>query len=210
VPFVTSWLNLFTKLRQGRRRSSEPTTNRTAGNRIPVVRRPVDDLTSKRISRPPRPMIGAGDGSFWSFDGMRPSLRQRFFAGNAVLWLAAVAGALCVGWRLIPATQPSSVGVLRTALLICVGGVLGLFLAVFPGMFVLGPLMNVVARINGSPFQVGDEVMILCGKHSGRVARIYELWNQRGQVRLELGEADRNAVTDVYSETQVSRQRAVK
>jgi hypothetical protein len=42
------------------------------------------------------------------------------------------------------------------------------------------------------------------------VARIYELWKERGQVRVELGEAERNDVTDVYSETQVCRQRAVE
>ena len=84
-----------------------------------------------------------------------------------------------------------------------------MFLAVFPGMFVLGPIMHGFARVNGSPFRVGDDVMILCGKHAGQRAKIYELWKERAQVRVELGEAERNAVTDVYSETQVCRQRLV-
>jgi hypothetical protein len=161
-------------------------------------------LRSSVARAPPRPLNGT------TFDEMRPTLRQRFFASNAIFWLAALAGALVVAWQLIPATQPSLASVFWTSLLVCAGGVLGIFLAVFPGMFVLGPLMHGVARINGSPFEVGDEVMILSGKHAGQIAKIYELWKERGQVRVELGEAERNAVTDVYSETQVCRQRLVE
>ena len=144
------------------------------------------------------------------FDGMRPSLRQRFFASNAILWPAAAAGALGVAWHLVPAAQVSLVSILTTTLLICVGGVLGLCLAVFPGMFVFGPLMHAVSRVNGSPFRVGDEVMIVCGKHAGRVARVYALWEERRHVRVDLGEQERKAVTDVYSETQVCRRRRVE
>jgi hypothetical protein len=141
---------------------------------------------------------------------MRPTLRQRFFASGAILWLAAFAGAIGVAFLLIPATQLTVFGVLSTAFLICVGGVLGFFLALCPGVIVLGPLMLAIRRINGAPFDVGDQVMILSGKHAGRVVRVYQLWEERAQVRVELGDAERKAVTDVYSETQVCRCRPVE
>lgn len=69
----------------------------------------------------------------------------------------------------------------------------------------LGPL---AARAQGWPFQVGDEVCILSGKHLNTITRIYGIWDARGQVRVELGEEARNATEDVFCAVAVCRTKA--
>lgn len=74
------------------------------------------------------------------------------------------------------------------------------------GVFVLwrfaGPL---AARFQGWPFQLGDEVCILSGEHANTTALIYEIWEERGEVRLELGELAKAQVEDVISIVAVCR-----
>ena len=67
---------------------------------------------------------------------------------------------------------------------------------------ILGPI---AARIQGWPFKVGDEVFILSGKEINRVARIYEIWHERGQVRVDLGAEAKNSVEDVFCAVAVCR-----
>lgn len=43
------------------------------------------------------------------------------------------------------------------------------------------------ARLQGWPFAVGDRVWILTGKHKNTIAVVYEVWIERGQVRVEWG-----------------------
>lgn len=76
---------------------------------------------------------------------------------------------------------------------------------IFGMAFIWGILGRLAARVQGWPFRVGDEVCILSGKHIHTVARVYEIWEERGQVRLDLGEEAKNAVDDVFCAVAVCR-----
>jgi hypothetical protein len=63
-----------------------------------------------------------------------------------------------------------------------------------------------VGRIfNGYFLRKDDWVRILVGPYRGRVFRVYEVWAQRGQVRVEIDEQSRKEVTDVFSEAEICR-----
>ena len=83
-------------------------------------------------------------------------------------------------------------------------GLIGLIIGV---TVIWGNLSRIAARIQGWPFKVGDEVVILTGKHKHTVAKIYEIWKERGQVRLDLGEDLKKAVEDVFCGVEVCRDR---
>jgi hypothetical protein len=136
---------------------------------------------------------------------MRLTLRQRFFAYSGPFWLAASAGAAVVAWMVFPLLRTSLTGFALSLPLIAIGAALGALLALFPGCFVIGPLMRWAAERNGAPFSVGDDVLILRGQHRGKVLRVYEVWRERGQVRVELGKTERAAVTDVFWDLWVCR-----
>ena len=76
---------------------------------------------------------------------------------------------------------------------------------VFGMAFIWMILGHQAAKIQGWPFQVGDEVCILSGKHINTITRIYEVWDSRGQVRLDLGEEAGSAVEDVFCAVAVCR-----
>ncbi|MGI5868874.1 MAG: hypothetical protein ACOX9C_05470 [Kiritimatiellia bacterium] len=63
------------------------------------------------------------------------------------------------------------------------------------------------ARIQGWPFRVGDEVVILTGPHKDATTTIYEIWEERGQVRVDLGEELKEEVKDVFCAVEVCRKR---
>jgi hypothetical protein len=140
---------------------------------------------------------------------MRPSFIQRFFARNVPEHLLLVSGSVgmmfwagSVAWA---GVRPSFLSIAWFLFLLLVAALLGFMLAGFPGMLFLGVLLDWRARRNGAPYSVGDHVMILVGPHEGRVARVYDVWAERGQVRAELGEQERREVTDVYQDVQVCR-----
>jgi hypothetical protein len=66
---------------------------------------------------------------------------------------------------------------------------------------------HVAARLQGWPFAVGDRVWILSGKHKGTLTTVYEVWAERGQVRVDLGSEAKGKVTDVYCAVAVCRAR---
>ena len=66
-------------------------------------------------------------------------------------------------------------------------------------------LGGIAARIQGWPFEKGDEVVILTGQNRGRVTKIYEVWEPRGQVRLELGGEAKESFADVYCAVAITR-----
>jgi hypothetical protein len=72
-------------------------------------------------------------------------------------------------------------------------------------VFIWMILGGIAARIQGWPFAKGDEVVILSGKNRGRVVTVYEVWEPRGQVRLDLGDEAKENVTDVYCAVAVTR-----
>lgn len=52
---------------------------------------------------------------------------------------------------------------------------------------------------NGAPFREGDVVRILRGPHKQKVVPIYDVWIERDQVRVNLGEKEKNEMSDVFS-----------
>jgi hypothetical protein len=69
------------------------------------------------------------------------------------------------------------------------------------------PLFHIASWVNGAPFRSGDSVYILVGLQRGRLTRVYDVWTERGQVRVELDEKSKNDVTDVFSWNEVCRQK---
>jgi hypothetical protein len=61
------------------------------------------------------------------------------------------------------------------------------------------PFYRLALRRHGAPFQEGDVAQVLRGNHKGEVLRVYDVWTERDQVRLELGEEEKGEVTDVFS-----------
>lgn len=86
-------------------------------------------------------------------------------------------------------------------------GLIGLILGC---IFIWGVLARFAARIQGWPFKVGDEVVILTGRHKNTVTRIYEIWDERGQVRVDLGEELKISVKDVFCGVEVCRSRMLR
>ena len=140
---------------------------------------------------------------------MKPEPLQLFFAHDWLLvaWVFgfgiafALLGVDVFGW---PRPLLSWLTVTWTSG-ICAFAVTGVLFGYISAMVVLGPLYEVRARVNGAPFRVGDEVQILIGEHRGTVAKVYEVWAERRQVRAELGELARKDVRDVFGETSVMR-----
>lgn len=82
-----------------------------------------------------------------------------------------------------------------------IGWVLGI-------IFLWGMLLgHVAARLQGWPFAVGDRVWILSGKYKDTITTVYEVWTERGQVRVELGPEIKARVDDVYCAVAVCRAR---
>jgi hypothetical protein len=87
--------------------------------------------------------------------------------------------------------------------------------AAIPLGFVLGAIFSpfvcmIGEMVNGAPFEPGDTVRILLGRHKDGVARVYEVWYERHQVRMELGPQEQHRVTDVFSWNEVCREKATQ
>lgn len=140
---------------------------------------------------------------------MQPTRLQRLIADH---WLQRAYFTLCSAGAivytaniLLPITTLSFAGIAWWVLLIPVAGALGFMLAIFPGVLVLGPFMHWASHRNGAPFQIGDQVMLLKRRYCGKVVTVYDVWESRGELRVTLGDAEREAVTDVFGYTQVCR-----
>lgn len=82
-------------------------------------------------------------------------------------------------------------------------GLIGLILGT---VFIWGAfLARIAAWLQGWPFKVGDDVIILSGKHKNTQAKVYEIWAERGQVRVDLGDDLKKAVEDVFCAVAVCR-----
>jgi hypothetical protein len=77
------------------------------------------------------------------------------------------------------------------------------------GVFMIWPVAGRVAgALQGAPFHVGDPVWVLVGKYKDTLTRVYEVWDERGQVRVELGAKEREDVTDVFCIVAICRDRS--
>jgi hypothetical protein len=73
-------------------------------------------------------------------------------------------------------------------------------------VFVLWPFAGrLVGRFNGAPFEVGEVVCILVGSNRDRTVRVYAVWSERGQVRVELGDTEKATITDVFGYWEICR-----
>jgi hypothetical protein len=141
---------------------------------------------------------------------MKPTRAQYFFASSWPLriWFGGISltTAGWIAWKCATFLDPLADwrDFAKFALYTGVGMLLGFFLAVFPGWFVLGPLYYDRELKNGGPFQVGDTVMILTGPHRGRIARVYSTW-QGDNVRVEIGEEAARGFADIFSPLQLMR-----
>jgi hypothetical protein len=85
------------------------------------------------------------------------------------------------------------------------------FIAIGGAAFLAGALslwpiaFTLVNRFNGAPFEVGDVVCILVGPNRDRTVRVYSVWSERGQVRVELGETEKATFKDVFGYVEVCR-----
>ena len=139
---------------------------------------------------------------------MKPALHNYFLAhtpiysaaigivGTIGMFLKALhdGGALIGDWHVIGWIVLASIPIAA------IGYIIGM-------IFIWMMLGGVAARIQGWPFKVGEELVILAGKEKGRMAKVYDVWEPRGQVRLELGDAAKDSFKDVYCAVAVTRAR---
>jgi hypothetical protein len=85
--------------------------------------------------------------------------------------------------------------------------VLAFFVSLPSAWMVLGPLYYFCSMLNGAPYHTCDHVRILVGPFRDRVGQIYAVWEERGQVRGDLG-LEMKDVRDVFAFTQVCRESA--
>lgn len=144
---------------------------------------------------------------------MTPSQVQYFFARRWLsnVWLIALP-LLCTiiavrlaGASIATVTQWSSI--LWLVGIVFLASLLGWFSALLLGWFIFGPIYYARGQKNGAPYCKGDLVHILVGPHRDRVVRVYEVWESRDQVRVELGEHERKDTSDVFSLFEICRER---
>jgi hypothetical protein len=135
-----------------------------------------------------------------------PTRAQYFFARPWLFNAWLIAGSLAGSVFAVGAAKPSgTVSFLWLIGIVPIAAFLGFFLAFLVGGFVLGPIYYARNLTNAAPFHEGDMVHVLVGPHQDRVLRVYEVWDSRNQVRVELGEQEQKDVTDVLSYYQICR-----
>ena len=136
----------------------------------------------------------------------RPSIIQLFFAKtwlwNCAFWVCPI----IIGLIFLIPLYSSLEGYGDFVKAIFSGAILGFFCSYFP----LSILAKILMKINGAPFHDGDMVHILAGKHRGKIVRVYKIWEERKEVRVDIGEQAKKDVEDVYSYTEVCRESSAK
>ena len=137
---------------------------------------------------------------------MKPTKWQYFYASNwpgrIVFTLGTSVFVIAAMWISSPSLELLSqrsylISFIFSILCAVVGGFLATVVLAWPLFGILGTYEN---ERNGAPFQVGDRVHILAGPHKDRVLRIYEIWEERRQVRVELGD-EKKKRQEMYSVT---------
>lgn len=146
---------------------------------------------------------------------MKPTKAQLFFASAwpGRIWFTAIpfSLAMAVGVWCAGFLHPLSAlwDFIRFAWFVLLALLLGFFLAMFPGWFVIGPLYCDREMKNGGPFKVGDSVQILRCPHKGRVSRVYSAW-QGNTLRVELSAKEKEEFKDIFSPAELLREEASK
>jgi hypothetical protein len=145
---------------------------------------------------------------------VKPSKLQYFFARDwpTKIWLVGVP--FLFGLLALNSYPFTSVGDLSGILLfiaiLLLALVLGFFVSLAVGLFVLGPLYYDRSRKNGEPFHEGDMVQILVGSHRDKVVRVYRAldmasWAGAHRIWLDLGEEEKKSGKDVFKSYQIVR-----
>ena len=87
-----------------------------------------------------------------------------------------------------------------------VAPVCGCYVSLIFLWFIFGPVFFVRNRLNGAPFHVGDQVMILAGPNRNRVAQVYRVIEDQAKVFVDLGKQRGKDDREVFSFTQVCRE----
>jgi hypothetical protein len=137
------------------------------------------------------------------------STSQKFFAGNWPLRILLILGPIvAVGWTtslVLPGMTLTLISIVWFSFLTLVAALLGFMAAVLVAGYILHPLYYVAAGLNGAPYTIGEHVIILAPRHRGKVVKIYEIWGERQEVRVELTDLEREKCTDVFSYFEVCR-----
>lgn len=64
------------------------------------------------------------------------------------------------------------------------------------------PIGHRVLKFWGWPFQIGERVEVLTGPEARTIAQVYEVWQSRCEVRLDLGAEKAAEVQDVLAGTE--------
>ena len=116
---------------------------------------------------------------------------QRFVVSDLSLWAWFIAGQL-VGFAILYHTvRPSLASTtdlwfwLMAIVCVPLTVLVSLFASFLVGSIVLPPFYYVQGLVNGGPFQVGDQVIVLTGPHAGHKSSVYELWQDCVRVKLD-------------------------
>jgi hypothetical protein len=74
------------------------------------------------------------------------------------------------------------------------------------GWPIIGTIYHYRELENGGPFKVGDYVQILVGANKGKVAQVYSTW-QGSSVRVDLGQDLKDELKDIFSSTQLIKEK---
>jgi len=84
-------------------------------------------------------------------------------------------------------------------------GIVVLVLIAIPLGWILGAIIiwpfayRICAFVNGAPLIEGDMVQVLVGQFKNQRGAVYEVWRERLEVRINLGNEAKEKVEDVFS-----------
>lgn len=142
---------------------------------------------------------------------MKPTRIHYFYAQNwparILFWmfpmLCAVLMAIALGAP--PNLHDFGADARSYLLLIGLAWLIGYFVAPLLGWFILGPIYHHRAELNGAPFQAGDMVELLVGRERGQVVRVAEVWDWRGDLRVDLAAVPGRSASAIFAFTQVMK-----
>lgn len=139
------------------------------------------------------------------------SVMEQFFADGwfTRLWiflftLSAVILAL-TAFNPLSAALDSAWMIALAVFLAVVSGLLGYLLSLVIGSMFLPSVFRWRERLNGTPFVKGDRVEILRSGHRGVQTIVCEVWADRYEARLEMGQAAQADLSDVFPFTAFKR-----
>ena len=141
-----------------------------------------------------------------------PSRSQYFFATGwplySLLLVSMFVGGILAGVSCEP--SPAAMVQWQFDLLLSISMLVGMLVGLLAGLIlatpILGPLYYHLGLKNGAPFQEGDRVRVLIGPHRDEIACVYTVWEERNQVRVDIGKQARREYKDVFGYAQVCRE----